>query len=64
MTNNYENVVEEFHKQNCKLLNTKEEYIEILKTNKSAYRLNYTASCGHEHIVFYNVFKTRGTGII
>jgi hypothetical protein len=29
-----------------------------------AYKINYIASCGHQHIVFYNVFKSRGTGII
>jgi hypothetical protein len=64
MTNIYENVVEEFNKRNCKLLNTKEEYFEILKNAfKCNYKLNYTASCGHNHIVFYNVFKSRGTGI-
>jgi len=64
MTNIYENVVEEFNKRECILLNTKEEYYEILKNAyKSNYRLNYTASCGHNHIVFYNVFKSRGTGI-
>ena len=28
------------------------------------YKLNYISSCGHEHVVFYNVFKSRGTGII
>jgi hypothetical protein len=65
MTNKYENVVEEFNKRNCKLLNTKEEHTEIVKSSKKTmYRLNYVASCGHEHIVFYNVFKSRGTGII
>ena len=64
MTNVYDNVVEEFNKRNCKLLNTKEEYFEILKNSfKCNYKLNYTASCGHNHIVFYNVFKSRGTGI-
>jgi hypothetical protein len=64
MTNVYENVVEEFNKRGCLLLNTKEEYYEILKNAfKSNYKLNYTASCGHNHIVFYNVFKSRGTGI-
>jgi hypothetical protein len=62
---NYENIVEEFNKRNCKLLNTKEEYIEILRLSKKhMYKLNYTASCGHDHIVFYNVFKSRGTGIM
>lgn len=61
----YDNVVEEFKKRNCILLNTKEEYVEILKASKQfVYKLNYIASCGHEHIVFYNVFKSRGTGII
>jgi hypothetical protein len=64
MVNIYENVIEEFNKQNCKLLTTKEEYIDILKNTKNVYRLNYIASCGHKHIVFYNVFKSRGTGIV
>jgi len=64
MTNIYENVVEEFTKRDCKLLNTKEEYYFIIKNAfKSNYKLNYIASCGHNHIVFYNVFKSRGTGI-
>jgi hypothetical protein len=62
MTNVYETVIAEFNKHNCKLLTTKEEHCEISK-NK-AYKLNYIASCGHNHIVFYNVFKSRGTGII
>jgi hypothetical protein len=64
MTNVYENIIEEFNKRGCKLLNTKEEYNDIIKSAyKSQYRLNYIASCGHTHIVFYNVFKSRGTGI-
>ena len=65
MTNKYENVVEEFNKRNCKLLTTKDDHDELIKiTKKTMYKLNYIASCGHEHIVFYNVFKSRGTGII
>jgi hypothetical protein len=65
MTNKYENIVEEFNKKNCKLLTTKDEHDELIKiTKKTMYRLNYVASCGHQHIVFYNVFKSRGTGII
>lgn len=57
MANIYENVIEEFNKQNCNLLTTKEEYLEILQNSKkSNYRLNYIASCGHNNIVFYNVF--------
>lgn len=65
MINKYENIVEEFNKRNCKLLTTKEEHVEILKLAKnSVFKLNYTASCGHNHIVFYNVFKSRNTGVI
>ena len=65
MSNIYENIIEEFNKRDCKLLTTKEEHFEILKlTKKGNYKLNYVASCGHSHIVFYNVFKSRGTGII
>ena len=65
MANIYENIIEEFNKRNCKLLTTKEEHIDLLKrANKTSYKLNYIASCGHNHIVFYNVFKSRGTGII
>jgi hypothetical protein len=58
---NYENVVEEFNKKCCKLLVTKEEYNNIIisiNRKKYNYRLKYIASCGHEHIVFYNVFKS------
>ena len=65
MANIYENIIDEFNKNNCKLLTTKEEHFEILKLSKKGnYKLNYIASCGHSHIVFYNVFKSRGTGII
>lgn len=61
----YENVFEEFNKRKCKLVTTREEYENILTLSKSCnYRLNYIASCGHPHIVFYNVFKSRGTGVI
>ena len=60
----YENVVEEFNKKGCKLLVTKKEYNVIVSITKKNYRLKYIASCGHEHIVFYNVFKSRNTGII
>jgi|LauGreDrversion4_2_1035121.scaffolds.fasta_scaffold07945_11 hypothetical protein len=65
MTNIYENVIEEFTKHSCQLLTTKEEHCEILKKSKNGtYKLNYIASCGHNHTVFYNVFKSRGTGIV
>jgi hypothetical protein len=65
MNNIYENIVEEFKKRNCKLLTSKDEYNDILKISvKQNYKLYYTASCGHNHNVFYNVFKYRGTGIV
>ena len=58
MANIYENIVNEFNKRNCKLLTTKEQHIEIINNSiKCNYKLNYIASCGHEHNVFYNVFK-------
>ena len=63
--NTYENIVEEFNKRKCKLLDTKEEFDEIKKNSKKcAYKLNYIASCGHTHKVFFNVFKSRNTGIV
>jgi hypothetical protein len=63
--NTYENTVEEFNKRKCKLLDSKEEF-DVIKSNskKSAYKLNYIASCGHTHKVYYNVFKSRNTGIV
>jgi hypothetical protein len=65
MANIYENILQEFNNRNCKLLTTKEEHIEILKSLKNKpYKLNYIASCGHKHNVFYNVFKSRDTGIV
>ena len=64
MANIYENIVEEFNKRNCKLLTSKEEHNEIISINKKIYKLKYTASCGHNHIVFYNVFKSRNTGVM
>ena len=65
MANIYENIIEEFNKRNCQLITTKEEHVKILETNKKCnYKLNYIASCGHNHTVFYNVFKSRNTGVV
>lgn len=65
MANLYTTVVAEFEKQNCKLLTNEEEHSKLLiETKKGNYKLNYIASCGHEHTVFFNVFKSRGTGIV
>ena len=65
MANIYENIVNEFNKRSCQLLTTKEQHNEIINNSKKCnYKLRYIASCGHNHIVFYNVFKSRGTGIV
>lgn len=63
MTTSYENVIEEFNKRNCKLLILEEEFNQLKKGSKQL-KLNYIASCGHNHKVFYNVFKSRNTGVI
>ena len=64
MSNVYDNIIEEFNKRGCTLITTKEEYSEIIRISKHTnYKLNYIASCGHNHNVFYNVFKSRGSGI-
>jgi hypothetical protein len=65
MTNIFENIINEFNNRNCKLLTTLVEFNTIRSYSISNnYKLNYIASCGHIHTVFYNVFKFRGTGII
>lgn len=56
----YKEVKEEFEKQNCQLLLTEEEF-GYSRSVISKFR--YIASCGHEHEVWLNVFKNRGTGI-
>jgi hypothetical protein len=58
----YEKIKNSFDHNGCKLLTTKEE-IDILSKPASA-KYKYIASCGHEHIVYYNVFISRNTGIL
>lgn len=64
----YENIEKELISKKCKLLNTKEEIIQIrqkcAETKNKNFKIKYIASCGHEHVVFYNVFKSRNTGLI
>jgi len=64
----YENIEKELIGKGCKLLNTKEEIIQIRKlciqNKNNNFKIKYIASCGHNHEVFYNVFKNRGTGVI
>lgn len=59
----YESVVSSFQSKNCNLLTTEEEYASLTQTIKIP-KLRYVASCGHEHSVHFNVFKSRNTGII
>ena len=61
----YEEVVQEFNIRNCKLLTSEEAFLVIIQTHKHFnFKLEYIASCGHNNIVFYNVFKSRGTGLV
>jgi len=57
----YETVCKEFEDRGCKLLTSREEVEKL--TCKPIPKFRYIASCNHEHEVFYNVFKSRGTGI-
>jgi hypothetical protein len=57
----YQDVVQCFEKENCKLLTTEDEYKNI---NKRHQNYRYIASCGHEHNVFFCVFLSRKTGVI
>lgn len=59
----YESVASSFQSKNCKLLTTEEEYASLTQTKKIP-KLTYVASCGHEHSVHFNVFKSRNTGVI
>lgn len=59
----YQDVATLFEKENCKLLNTEEEFNDIGKLVGSP-KYKYVASCGHEHIVFFNVFLNRKTGVL
>jgi hypothetical protein len=60
----YQDIVQSFSEENCKLLTTEDEYntMKIQKINLPKY--TYIASCGHQHTVFYNVFISRKTGVI
>jgi hypothetical protein len=59
----YQDVVNIFISENCKLLNTEEEY-NVIRDNNKYPNYKYLASCGHEHNVFLNVFKNRKTGVL
>lgn len=62
--NSYENVKQCLEEKGCKLLDTEDEFKIIKEQSKKTFKINYIASCGHQHKVFYNVFKSRGTGLV
>ena len=57
----YQIVQKTFEQQGCTLLTTEEEY-KLQNVRQPNYK--YIAKCGHLHNVFYNVFKSRQTGIL
>lgn len=57
---NYEDLKKIFIEKDCILLSTKEE----LEKQQKVPKVIFTASCGHENIVFVNVFISRNTGVI
>lgn len=58
----YEEVVSVFQDKGCELLSSKEE-VEKNHLGKVP-KFKYLTKCKHEHTVFYNVFKSRGTGVL
>ena len=58
----YDEVKAVFDLKGCMLLETREEFELITKSHN--FKVRYIAYCKHEHIVFYNVFKNRNTGVI
>lgn len=56
----YDEVASVFREKGCVLLSSREEVEKATKLPK----FKYTAKCNHEHVVFYNVFKHRGTGVL
>ena len=61
MYSHYQIVQKTFEQQGCTLLTTEEEY-KLQNVRQPNYK--YIAKCGHLHNVFYNVFKSRQTGIL
>lgn len=57
----FDEVYDVFLSKECQLETTREEFDKI-KDKQPKYR--YIAKCGHKHEVFYNVFKSRNTGVL
>ena len=58
----YQVLVDCMKEKGCQLLTTEEEYC-LKKQGRKVVKVEYIASCGHQHQVYANVFKSRGTGI-
>lgn len=59
----YEDVSDCFVEKGCVLLTTKEEF-DTLRGRHRHPKFRYVAQCNHENVVHYNVFKSRGTGLL
>jgi hypothetical protein len=57
----YQIIQKTFEQYDCTLLTTEEEY---KLQNHRPPKYKYIASCSHEHIVYYHVFKSRQTGVL
>jgi hypothetical protein len=65
MSTKYQDVFDVFKNKNCNLLTTCDEFNEIIKNSyRQNFKVNYIASCGHNHNVYYNLFKSRNTGVL
>lgn len=58
----YDVLFEYMKEKGCQLLTSEEDYC-MKKQGRKVVKVDYIASCGHQHQVYSNVFKSRGTGI-
>ena len=58
----FKEVNDSFAEKECKLLISEEEFNKTSHSTTEKYK--YIASCGHEHSVWFNVFKSRNTGVV
>jgi hypothetical protein len=57
----YESIVKNFSEKGCKIIMSKEEFIENYKNNKS--KIKYIAQCGHENLVRCKNFTSLNQGL-
>jgi hypothetical protein len=61
----YQDVVNAFSNENCKLMTTEEEFNEINNKRISGKTLyKYVAACGHENNVLFRTFLYKKTGVL